>query len=92
RGGALVISNDRFPTSLLDLPAIVESFKTYDDSALVKTADIGQMIMVGESDIVADVMEYRHGLPPLRDARKRRFLREPDLNVLTCSRLRKALL
>ncbi|GAV80297.1 LOW QUALITY PROTEIN: TAFII55_N domain-containing protein, partial [Cephalotus follicularis] len=80
RGGALVIGNDRFPASLLDLPAVVESFKTYDDSALVKTADIGQMIMVRESDIVADVMEYRHGLPPLRDARKQRFLRELDLN------------
>ncbi|GAV81922.1 LOW QUALITY PROTEIN: TAFII55_N domain-containing protein, partial [Cephalotus follicularis] len=64
RGGALVIGNDRFPASLLDLPAIVESFKTYDDSALVKTTNIGQMIMVGESDIVADVMEYRHGLTP----------------------------
>ncbi|GAV76984.1 LOW QUALITY PROTEIN: TAFII55_N domain-containing protein, partial [Cephalotus follicularis] len=71
RGGALVISNDRFPVCLFDLPAVVESFKTYDDSALVKIADIGQMIMVGESDIVADVMEYRHwSYPPLRDARK----------------------
>ncbi|GAV88038.1 LOW QUALITY PROTEIN: TAFII55_N domain-containing protein, partial [Cephalotus follicularis] len=64
RGGALVIGNDCFPASLLDLLAVVESFKTYDDSALLKTADIGQMIMVGESDIVADVMEYRHGLTP----------------------------
>jgi transcription initiation factor TFIID subunit 7 len=27
----------------LDLPAVVESYKTYDDSFLVKTADIGQV-------------------------------------------------
>lgn len=47
------------------------------------------MIMVREADDAApDVVEYRHGLtPPMRDARKRRFRREPDLNVtfrVTC--------
>lgn len=42
------------------------------------------MIMVREpGDSAPDVIEYRHGLtPPMRDARKRRFRREPDLNVL----------
>jgi transcription initiation factor TFIID subunit 7 len=41
------------------------------------------MIMVREAgDTVPDVVEYRHGLtPPMRDARKRRFRREPYLNV-----------
>ncbi|GAV57476.1 TAFII55_N domain-containing protein [Cephalotus follicularis] len=94
RSGAFVIGNDRFPASLLDLPTVVESFKTYDDSALVKTADIGQMIMVREeSDIVADVMEYRHGLtPPMRDARKRRFRREPDLNPELVQRVERDLI
>lgn len=38
-----VIGNDSFPVSLMDLPCVVESFKTYDDCALVKTADIGQV-------------------------------------------------
>ncbi|KAK1554914.1 hypothetical protein Q3G72_018997 [Acer saccharum] len=33
----------------MDLPCVVESFKTYDDSALVKTGDIGQLIMVREA-------------------------------------------
>ncbi|KAL6200781.1 hypothetical protein ACLB2K_030562 [Fragaria x ananassa] len=46
RRGTFVIGNDRFPASLLDLPTVVESYKTYDDSVLIKTADIGQMIMV----------------------------------------------
>lgn len=33
-------------------------------------------------DAAPDAVEYRHGLtPPMRDARKRRFRREPDLNV-----------
>lgn len=37
-------------------------------------------------DPAPDVVEYRHGLtPPMRDARKRRFRREPDLNVIITS-------
>lgn len=43
-----------------------------------------QMIMVREAgDPVPNTIEYRHGLtPPMKDARKRRFRREPDLNVI----------
>ena len=101
-----MIGNQRFPASLLDLPTVVESYKTYDDSFLVKTADIGQvkvkiyvyiliicrphnhfkleqMVMVREEDDPApEGAEYEHGLtPPMRDARRRRFRREPDLSV-----------
>lgn len=43
RSGTFVIGNEHFPASLLDLPCVVESYKTYDDCALVKTADIGQV-------------------------------------------------
>ncbi|CAL0304375.1 unnamed protein product [Lupinus luteus] len=94
RSGSFLIGNERFPASLLDLPCVVESFKTYDDSSLIKTADIAQMIMVRESgDPAPDVIEYRHGLtPPMRDARKRRFRREPDLNPELVSRVEKDLL
>ncbi|XVF54889.1 hypothetical protein PTKIN_Ptkin05aG0217000 [Pterospermum kingtungense] len=93
RTGMFVIGNDRFPASLLDLPCVVESYKTYDDSALVKTADVGQMILVRESgEASPDVVEYRHGLtPPMRDARKRRFRREPDLNPELVQRVEKDL-
>ncbi|GLT74248.1 hypothetical protein SLA2020_460540 [Shorea laevis] len=81
RTGTFVTGSDCFPASLLDLPCVVESFKTYDDSALVKTADIEQMIMVREPGDASPDVEYRHGLnPPMKDARKRRFQREPDLN------------
>eukprot|EP00249_Psilotum_nudum_P012817 c24004_g1_i2 orf=295-744(+) len=82
RTGTFVIGNDRFPAALLDLPCVVESYKTYDDTVLIKSADIGQIIMVREEgDPAPDCFEYRHGLtPPMRDARRRRFRREPDLN------------
>ncbi|CAH2033476.1 unnamed protein product [Thlaspi arvense] len=94
RSGTFVIGNEEFPASLLDLPAVVESFKTYDDCALVKTADIGQMIMVREQgDPAPSTVEYRHGLtPPMKDARKRRFRREPDLNPELVQRVEKDLL
>ncbi|CAN7084432.1 hypothetical protein Bca4012_099007 [Brassica carinata] len=94
RSGTFVIGNEEFPASLLDLPAVVESFKTYDDSALVKTADIGQMIMVrGPGDPAPNTVEYRHGLtPPMKDARKRRFRREPDLNPELVQRVERDLL
>ncbi|KAK7377287.1 hypothetical protein VNO80_02709 [Phaseolus coccineus] len=94
RSGTFMIGNEQFPASLLDLPCVVESYKTYDDNSLIKAADIGQMIMVRESgDAAPDVIEYRHGLtPPMRDARKRRFRREPDLNPELVSRVEKDLL
>ncbi|KAI3697009.1 hypothetical protein L6452_29701 [Arctium lappa] len=94
RSGTFVIGDDHFPASLLDLPCIVESYKTYDDSVLIKTADVGQMIMVRDKDDPApDVVEHRHGLtPPMRDARRRRFRREPDLNPELVRRVEKDLL
>ncbi|KAH7445342.1 hypothetical protein KP509_01G003400 [Ceratopteris richardii] len=82
RTGSFKIGNETFPAALLDMPCVLESYKTYDDSVLIKTADIGQMIMVREEkDPAPESIEYRHGFtPPMRDARKRRFRREPDLN------------
>ncbi|VAH77906.1 unnamed protein product [Triticum turgidum subsp. durum] len=94
RSGTFMIGNQRFPASLLDLPTVVESYKTYDDSFLVKTADIGQMVMVREeNDPAPEGAEYKHGLtPPMRDARRRRFRREPDLNAELVHRVEKDLI
>ncbi|GER50749.1 transcription initiation factor TFIID subunit 7 [Striga asiatica] len=88
RTGKFVIGNDSFSASLLDLPTVVESYKTYDDNVLIKSADIGQMIMVKEEgDSFPEKAEYKHGLtPPMRDAQRQRFRREPGLNpeVVCC--------
>lgn len=43
RSGLLVVEGQEFPVSVLDLPTMVESYKTYDDVNLVKTGDIGQV-------------------------------------------------
>ncbi|KAG8056029.1 hypothetical protein GUJ93_ZPchr0001g30739 [Zizania palustris] len=94
RSGTFMIGNESFPASLLDLPTVVESYKTYDDSVLIKTADIGQMIMIREEgDPAPEGVEYKHGLtPPMRDARRRRFRREPDLNAELVHRVEKDLI
>ncbi|KQK08972.1 transcription initiation factor TFIID subunit 7 [Brachypodium distachyon] len=94
RSGTFMIGNQSFPASLLDLPTVVESYKTYDDSFLVKTADIGQMVMVREEDDPApEGVEYKHGLtPPMRDARRRRYRREPDLSAELVHRVEKDLM
>ncbi|XP_017700620.2 transcription initiation factor TFIID subunit 7-like [Phoenix dactylifera] len=94
RNGTFMIGNERFPASLLDLPCIVESYKTYDDTVLIKTADVGQIIMVREEgDPAPEGIEFKHGLtPPMRDARRRRFRREPDLNPEFVQRVERDLL
>ncbi|GKD36960.1 transcription initiation factor TFIID subunit 7 [Tanacetum coccineum] len=89
RRGTFTIGDDQFPVSLFDLPCIVKSHKTYDDNVLIKTANVGQMIMVRKAGDPAPEVEYHHGLtPPMRDARRRRFRREPDLNVVSSLKLR----
>lgn len=38
-----MVEGVRYPVTLQDLPTVVESYKTLDDTNLVKTADIGQV-------------------------------------------------
>ncbi|CAN4122412.1 unnamed protein product [Withania somnifera] len=44
--GTFVLGDERFPASLLNLPCILESYKTYDDNVLIKSADVGQPELV----------------------------------------------
>ena len=37
------MGGEAFPAHVLNLPTIVESYKTYDDIHLVKSNDIGQV-------------------------------------------------
>lgn len=43
RQGVLTVDGVSHQVDLLDLPTVVESYKTYDDTNLVKTGDIGQV-------------------------------------------------
>eukprot|EP00899_Mesostigma_viride_P008688 jgi/Mesvir1/17820/Mv12915-RA.1 len=86
REGTFTVGGQALPAVLLDLPCVVESFKTRDENHLVKSADIGQMIMVAES--MADIQAVteaehrcRHGItPPMRDVRRRRFAKHREFD------------
>ena len=43
RTGQFSFGSEVLPVSLLNLPCVVESYKTYDDSHLVKMCDVGQV-------------------------------------------------
>lgn len=43
RTGQFTFGSEVLPVTLLDLPCVVESYKTYDDSHLVKMCDVGQV-------------------------------------------------
>ncbi|CAL5227697.1 g10705 [Coccomyxa viridis] len=72
RKGTFSFDETSFRASLKDLPTIVECYKTYDDVNLVKTGDIGQVILVGGKQNAS--IKARNGLtPPMRDAARRMF-------------------
>ncbi|PWZ30348.1 Transcription initiation factor TFIID subunit 7 [Zea mays] len=60
RNDTFMIGNESFPASLLDLPAVVESYKTYDDSVLIKTADVGQAELVNQ--VEKHLISIMHGV------------------------------
>ena len=39
----LVVGAESYPVKRQDLPTVVECFKTYDDTNLIKSADVGQV-------------------------------------------------
>ncbi|KAK9818345.1 hypothetical protein WJX72_010997 [[Myrmecia] bisecta] len=82
RCGKFTIGEDSLPVALLDLPGVVESYKTYDDINLVKSTDIGQMLLVQEKGAAPMTEpEAKNGVtPPMRDARRRNFRKHIDVD------------
>ena len=68
---------ERFFALVQDLPCVVEAWKTYNDADLVKSGDIGQVIIVQEDGQAAlEGMECRHGVAKASvNIRRRRFRR-----------------
>ncbi|ORY52960.1 hypothetical protein BCR33DRAFT_845225 [Rhizoclosmatium globosum] len=79
RKGTLKYSNDKFPATLVDLPCIIESQKTWDNRQLYKICDISQMLVVDDPanpipEETTDEYVWPHGISaPLQYVRKRRF-------------------
>jgi transcription initiation factor TFIID subunit 7 len=87
RRAVVTVLGQLYAAILLDLPTITEGMKTWDKKAMVKSADICQMLLVFaqvRSEEEAKTAElpkavehghrWPHGItPPMHDARNRRF-------------------
>ena len=62
RKGELRVGSESFPARLLDLPTVTESWKTYDGANLVKSADIGQIVVIGPAGPSEDATESADGI------------------------------
>jgi len=83
REGALIFGDKVFPASVRGLPCVTEVFKSFDDESLVKTVDVGQVVLIrDEKDKDPPPPgEFRDGLTPvMRDARTRHFRKLPDMD------------
>ncbi|PWW78283.1 hypothetical protein C7212DRAFT_364365 [Tuber magnatum] len=84
RRAVVGVRGNLYGALLVDLPCIIESNKTLDKKAIFKSADISQMLVVGdridkEEEVLAvpahpQDLTYPHGVtPPMHYVRKRRF-------------------
>jgi transcription initiation factor TFIID subunit 7 len=84
----VTIQGRLYAATMVELPAVIESLKSWNKKDWVKTADVCQMLLVLDrvqnedeakkfplpSTVSPDSHRYPHGLtPPMRWARKRRF-------------------
>jgi transcription initiation factor TFIID subunit 7 len=88
RRAMVIIQNRIYAATMVELPAVIESLKSWNKKDWVKTADVCQMLLVLDrvqnedeakklplpSTVSPDSHRFPHGLtPPMRWARKRRF-------------------
>lgn len=96
RRGIMVIKGNRYATTLVDLPCIIEGMKSWDKKGWMKSTDICQMLLVlgrcasdDEArnyplppDVDPKTYQYAHGLTaPMKWVRKRRFARTKRAKV-----------
>lgn len=71
-----------YGVTVLELPCVLESYQTYDEVNLVKTTDVGQVLVVGDvTSAEVSMRECRDGVtPPMRNARQRLFRKPPEVS------------
>ncbi|EFJ43652.1 hypothetical protein VOLCADRAFT_121408 [Volvox carteri f. nagariensis] len=80
--GVLTVDGMPYPVKLLNLPTVVEAYKTYDDVNMVKINDVGQLLLVGPpGSSLPEGPESADGVtPPMRNARQRHFKTLPKVD------------
>ncbi|GAB4822552.1 hypothetical protein N2152v2_009598 [Parachlorella kessleri] len=85
RHGKFLFNGQEYPLAVLNLPAVSETYKTYDDVNYVKITDVGQVLVVsdptsGKAPSQGESRDASDGItPPLRNARARVFKRQYDV-------------
>ncbi|KAH7816649.1 putative transcription initiation factor TFIID subunit 7 [Monocercomonoides exilis] len=71
----VVIDEETFPATLVNLPCIIESQKTFDQKTFYKTADISQMLIIHEvGEEPLHIFDRNSGItPPTRKIRTKRW-------------------
>ncbi|KAL7719897.1 TAFII55 protein conserved region domain-containing protein [Entamoeba marina] len=65
--GTCVFNDKQYSATLVTLPCVVETHKSYDDVALFKTGDIGQAIIIHDDDHIPKIDKHgrlKSGLTP----------------------------
>ena len=96
RRGVVVVRQQRYASSLVDLPCVIEGMKSWDRKGWIKSIDVCQMLLVlGKCntddeaktyplpvEVDPKTWQYAHGLTvPMRWVRKRRFNRTKRARV-----------
>jgi len=87
RHGKLLVDGTEHRVDVMHLPTIVESYKTYDDTNLVKTGDIGQVLLVGGRVPPKQIESVDGVTPPMRRARERHFKKVPVVDPKVVSQV-----
>lgn len=92
--GKLRFEGQEHRVTVLNLPCVLESYQTYDDVNLVKTTDVGQVLVVGDiSETEAATGECADGVtPPMRNARQRLFRKPIEVSPAAVQRVETQLL
>ncbi|KAG2487376.1 hypothetical protein HYH03_013945 [Edaphochlamys debaryana] len=80
--GTLSVEGTTYPVKLLNLPTVVEAYKTYDEINMVKINDVGQIVLVGRpgSNLPAGPESVDGLTPPMNKARQRHFKPIPKVD------------
>lgn len=92
--GSFVFRGKPYPLKVLNLPCVAETYKTYDDVNLVKSGDVGQVLVVGDAvPLEGPPGESRDGITrPMRNARERIFRQALDVEPEIVSKVEMDLL
>ena len=91
--GTLEFQGKKYQLTKLNMVSMTECYKSYDDVNLVKTDDIGQVLLVGDLlEEEAGTGEVKDGVTaPMRNARQRVFRQPIDVSKSTVEVVEQAL-